>query len=338
MPLRSSRVRPVGQALLSVFGPPGGNPSAGINACSLIRPLVLSLLGGILVAPAMPLAARGVHSTTLAAERQVTVAPNVALRIVEAGDRTASSTIIFIPGWSAGADIWSDQAKRFKSANRVISFDPRSQGESTKTVTGNTPEQRAADLQVLLTKEGVHGAVLVGWSQAAQDIAAYVQRFGTGDIRGIVLVDAAISDGANAIAERPAEVAVQFRVFSTYLSSQKAYLRGMFGAIVSKQQPPGVIDRAVATAMKTPSSIGMSMLVADMFTVDRTDALSKITCPVLIIAAGSSRELERQKAEVHAIKNGRFVEIDNSAHAVFLDQPDRFATALTQFVQTLPTR
>ena len=274
----------------------------------------------------------------MAAEGRVAVAPNVALRIVEAGDPAARSTIIFIPGWSAGADIWSDQIERFKSESRVISFDPRSQGESTKTVTGNTPEQRAADLHVLLTKEGVHGAVLVGWSQAVQDIAAYVQRFGTRDIGGIVLVDAAVSDGANAIAERPAEVAFQFRLFSTYLGNQEAYLRGMFRAIVSKPQAAGVIDRAVSTAMKTPSSIGMSMLVADLFTADRRDALPKITCPVLIIAAASSRELERQKAEVRVIKKAQFVQIDDSAHAVFLDQPNRFSAELAQFVRTLAGR
>jgi non-heme chloroperoxidase len=203
-------------------------------------------------------------------------------------------------------------------------------------LSGNTPEQRAADLHALLTKERVHGAVLVGWSQAAQDVAAYVQRFGTRDLAGIVLVDAAISDGANAIAERPAEAAFQFGLFSTYLSSQDDYLRGMFGAIISKPQPRGVIDQAVATAMKTPPSIGMSMLVSDMFTVDRTAALAKMNCPVLIIAAGSSRELDRQKAEARAIKNARFAKIDDAAHAVFLDQPDRFATALAEFLRTLP--
>jgi microsomal epoxide hydrolase len=257
------------------------------------------------------------------------------LRVVEAGDPTGHSPIIFIPGWSAGADIWRGQVDRFKNTSRIISFDPRSQGQSTKTLSGNTPEQRAADLHVLLIEEGVHHAVLVGWSQAAQDIAAYVQRFGTGDLAGIVLVDAAISDGANAITERPTEAAFQFRLFSTYLSSQEDYLRGMFGAIISKPQAPGVIDQAITTAMKTPPSIGMSMLVSDMFTVDRRAALAEMNCPVLIIAAGTSHELERQKAESGAIKNARFVTIDDAAHAVFLDQPVRFAGALAEFLGML---
>jgi microsomal epoxide hydrolase len=89
--------------------------------------------------------------------------------------------------------------------------------------------------------------------------------------------------------------------------------------------------------MKTPPSIGMSMLVSDMFTLDRTAALAKMDCPVLIVAAGSSSELDRQKAEAKLIKNARFVEIDDSAHAVFIDQPERFASALADFLKTIPT-
>ena len=267
------------------------------------------------------------------AEKRIAVAPRVMLRVIEAGQRNGRSPIVFIPGWSAGAEIWRAQIERFDDKHRVISFDPRSQGHSTKTLDGNTPEQRAADLHALLAKERVDRPVLVGWSQAVQDLAAYAARYGTKDVAGIVLVDAAVSDGANAIAERPREVAFQFGLFGTYLSNQRAYLRGMFGAIISKPQPAGFVDRAVSTAMETPPSIGMSMLISDMFTVDRRAALAKMDCPVLIIASGNSFELERQKDEAKAIRNVRFVQIDDAAHAVFIDQPDRFAAALTGFLE-----
>lgn len=265
----------------------------------------------------------------------VAVAPGVRLHVIDSGPATGRPPIVFIPGWSTAGEIWRGQMKRFDDKTRVISFDPRSQGQSTTTAFGNTPEQRAADLHSLLIKKRIRRPVLVGWSQAAQDVAAYVLQYGTADLSGIVLVDAAISDGAIGIAERPQETASQFRLFGIYLRTQGPYLRGMFGAIVSKPQRQGVIDQAVATAMKTPPSIGIAMLVSDLFTVDRTPALARMDCPVLIIAAAASPELERQKAEVKAIKNARFVQIDDAAHAVFLDQPDRFAAALDRFVEQI---
>ena len=213
-------------------------------------------------------------------EKRIAVAPQVMLSVLEAGQLNERPPIVFIPGWSAGAEIWRAQIERFDDKHRVVSFDPRSQGHSTKTLDGNTPEQRAADLHAFLTKERVDSPVLVGWSQAVQDLAAYALQYGTKNVAGIVLVDAAVSDGATGIAERPKETAFQFGLFGTYLSNQQAYLRGMFGAIISKPQPPGFVDRAVSTAMKTPPSIGMSMLISDMFTVDRRAALAKMDCGV----------------------------------------------------------
>ncbi|MCF2514631.1 alpha/beta hydrolase [Sphingomonas sp. G124] len=265
------------------------------------------------------------------------VASGVTLRVTESGDANSRPPIIFIPGWSAGADIWQGQIDRFDDAYRVIAFDPRSQGDSTKVASGNTPEQRAADLHALLAERKVSRPILVGWSQAVQDIAAYVSLYGTRDIAGIVLVDATISNGAKSIAARPEQAAFQFRLLASYATDQEEYLRGMFEAIISKPQPPGLVDRAIATGMKTPPSIGVAMLVADMFGIDRTPALANIDCPVLIIASSNSEELAEQREEAKQIANARFVEIGDAAHAVFLDQPDRFAAALSEFAASLGT-
>jgi len=283
-------------------------------------------------------AASAVSAAPQFTQRRIAVAPDIELHVVEAGRATAKAPLVFVPGWSAGADIWTDQIERFAADRQVIAFDPRSQGESTKTTSGNTPEQRAVDLHTLLTTEHVQHPVLVGWSQAAQDVAAYVARYGSQDLAGIVLVDAAVSDGAKGIASRPDDAATQFARFATYVSDQRAYLQGMFGAIISKPQPAGTVERAIATAMKTPPSVGIAMLVADMFGRDRTAALVKMDCPVLIIAAASSSELARQKNEAKVITNARFVEIPDSAHAVFLDQPERFATELADFLKEIDAR
>ena len=269
------------------------------------------------------------------ADEQVTVASGLVLHVIESGNANSKPPLVFIPGWSAGADIWQGQIDRFDGTYRVIAFDPRSQGNSAKTMSGNTPEQRAADLHALLAVKKVNRPVLVGWSQAVQDIAAYVSLYGTRDISGIVLVDAAISKGAKAIAERPQQTTIQFSRLAIYAADQEAYLRGLFGAIISKPQPAGVVDRAVAAAMKTPTSIGIAMLVADLFGADRTTALTKFDCPVLVIAVASSPELTEQRAQAKAIRGARFVEIKDSAHAVFLDQPDRFAAALADFAAGL---
>jgi pimeloyl-ACP methyl ester carboxylesterase len=266
------------------------------------------------------------------ASRMVDVAEGVALRVIEAGKPAGEPALVFIPGWSTGADIWRHQIEAFAKTHRVIAFDPRSEGESTRTTSGNTPETRAQDLHALLERLGVRRPVLIGWSQGVQDIAAYVERYGTKEFAGIVLVDAAISDGAAGIAARPQQTAAQFKMFAVYQAHQNEYLGGMMRAIMSKPPTDGAIDQLVSTGMKTPPDIGVAMLVADMFGVNRTPALKKIDCPTLVIASAKSDELDRQQAAANQIPHARFEKIEDAAHAVFIDQPDRFDEVVTSFV------
>jgi len=296
------------------------------------RPIVV-LVAGI----AANAAAGPADSAPGMRERKVDVGEGVSLRVIEAGQAAAGPTLVFVPGWSTDADIWRQQLDRFAPTYRVIAFDPRSQGQSTITTSGDTPEMRAQDLHNLLERLGAHHPVLIGWSQGVQDLAAYIERYGTHDLTGLVLVDAAVSDGADGISARPEEASAQFKMFVVYQAHQEEYLRGMMGAIITKPQPPGAIDRLVATGLKTPPAIGGAMLVADLFGVNRTAALKKIDCAALIIASAKSYELARQQAGASQISHARFEKIDDAAHAVFLDQPKRFGELLEKFVKDLAT-
>ena len=71
--------------------------------------------------------------------------------------------------------------------------------------------------------------------------------------------------------------------------------------------------------------------------MNRTPALKKIDCPTLIIASAKSDELARQEAAANQIPHARFEKIEDAAHAVFLDQPDRFDDLLKSFVSKLAT-
>ena len=295
---------------------------------------VVVLIAGITAVTAVP----QTNSGSAIRERKVDVGDGVSLRVIEAGQ--TGSTLVFVPGWSTGADIWRQQVDHFAATHRVIAVDPRCQGQSTVTTTGNTPEMRAQDLHNLLEQLNVHRPVLIGWSQGVQDVTTYVERYGTKDLAGLVFVDAAVADGASGMAARPQETAAQFKLFSVYQAHQPEYLRGMMQAIISKPQPASGIDKLVATGMKTPPDIGIAMLVADMFGVDRTPTLAKIDCPTLIIASAKSDELVRQQEMARQVRAGqaghaRFEKIEDAAHCVFLDQPDRFNTLLEKFLSEL---
>ena len=314
-------------------------PVAGMGFFARLPPIEtpMKLLSQILVVLVMTGFSAHAESASELSERNVDLGNDVSLRVIEAGQLGSRATLVFIPGWSTSADIWREQINRFARIYRVIAFDPRSQGKSTITTDGNTPEARAQDLHILLELLSVRRLVLIGWSQGVEDVAAFINRYGTGDLSGIVLVDAAISLGAEGIAARGAQrqAAAQFETFAVYQANQREYLTGMMRAIVSKPQSNDTIEGLVTMGLKTPPDIGIAMRIADSFGVNRMPALKKIDCPTLSIASAKSGALAEQQAQAKQISHAHFEKIEDAAHAVFLDQPDRFNELVTSFVENL---
>jgi microsomal epoxide hydrolase len=286
--------------------------------------------------PALALAlglAAAAHAAPLA--RRVDVGGGVQLSVLSEGMASAKPALVLIPGWRITKDVWRPHLQRFAKDRQVVTFDPRSQGESTLTATGDTPEQRAQDLQALLNALALKSIVLVGWSQGDQDVAAYVRQFGTARLAGVVLVDAPISSGAAAVAADPAAAAQLLRMLTLYGRAPRDYTEGMLSAIISRPLPRAEIEAILDAAMKTPEAIGTAMLVSDLLGPDRTDAIGKLDKPTLVIAAGRSPELEAQRAMAGKLPNGRFEVMADASHAVFIDQPERFDAALERFLATL---
>src|SRR5258708_2865790 len=101
----------------------------------------------------------------------VNAAPNVRIHVLVTGPASSKHPLVLIPGWRLTAAIWKQQMVSFSRDRQVIVVDPRSQGYSTKTSEGDTPEQRARDLDAVLKQLKVGSIVLVGWSQGVQDVA-----------------------------------------------------------------------------------------------------------------------------------------------------------------------
>jgi non-heme chloroperoxidase len=262
----------------------------------------------------------------------VKVASDVRIHVQVSGPANSKHPLVLIPGWRLTTSIWKQQVATFSKDRRTIVVDPRSQGKSTKTAEGDTPEQRARDLDMVLKKLNAESIVLVGWSQGVQDVAAYIQEFGTKSLAGIVLVDSTVSHGADAIARSPGFAARQLGLFALYADDPTSYTRGMMRAIIQRNLPQHEIDALVADALKTPTAIGEAMLVADLFGIDRSPALAKFDRPTLVIASASSQELDAQNAMASALPQGRFEVMRDTGHAVFVDQPERFDRLLAVFL------
>lgn len=283
---------------------------------------------------AMVAASASLATQAAARSCQIIVAPGVEINVLDEGVGSRSApALVLIPGWRFPATIWSSQIARFSPERRVIAVDSRSQGGSSKVADGNTPEKRAEDLRKVLGRLRVGRMVLVGWSQGVQDVAAYVNRYGTADIAGIVLVDSTISAGAGTAETTPAAAARTLQSIRAYNDDPRAFTRGMLGAIITRSRSDRETNELVEQMLKTPTAIGSAMLVADMLGTDRSSAINRFDRPTLIVASARSPELPDQKAMSARIRGSQFRVVDNAGHTVFVDQPEVFNQMLTDFLE-----
>ncbi|GLQ92231.1 alpha/beta fold hydrolase [Dyella acidisoli] len=287
---------------------------------SVIAIFLLTLLSG----------AHASEAAALISDSYFTTDDGARIHYLQAGQDRAAPALVLIPGWTLTTSLWHEQLERFSRQRRVIAVDSRSQGESSIMLTGNTPERRAQDLHALLASLHIDRCVLVGWSQGAQDVAAYVQQFGTASLAGVVFVDSPVSAGTNELDIRKAFSKAILSGLSRYAAQPADYSAGIVRSIF--KHPPANIDAVIAQAQHTPVAVGTAMLTADIFGADRRPALQKIDRPTLVIASAESPLLDAQKEMATAIRGARFIAVPNTRHAVFVDDPQAFDTALEQLL------
>ena len=119
-------------------------------------------------------------------KRYIRINPDLELYYVEAGN---GNPILFIPGWIGTSSFFEKQITYFSKRYRAISYDPRSQGRSTKTLENNNYIQHGADLKAFMDSLNLKDVILVAHSSGCLDIYAYIRTFGIQNIKAIVLID-----------------------------------------------------------------------------------------------------------------------------------------------------
>lgn len=267
------------------------------------------------------------------AQGYITGADSVRIHYLEAGPADAQATLLLIPGWRVSSLIWSKQLDHFSTLGyRVIAIDPRSQGGSSVAQSGNAPEDRARDVQAVIAGLKLKHLTLVGWSQGVQDVAAYVDHYGTAALERLVLVDSTVSAGPSDVKENPLFVQTILEHDAVFSRDPRGYSDGMLHAIITAPTPPETYAQLTEESMKTPPDVSISMLIQDLFTTDLRPALKKFDKPTLVIASAASPLLDAQRAMAAALPQGQFHAIEHAAHAVFFDQPEEFNRLLEAFM------
>jgi pimeloyl-ACP methyl ester carboxylesterase len=260
-------------------------------------------------------------------------------------------TIVFVHGYALNLDCWHFQRKALRGRNRLVFYDQRSHGRSSRSASDHcTIDQLGADLaQVLDQVTGDDRLILVGHSMGAMTIMALAEQhpewFGE-RIRGVALISTS-ADSLNAetlgLPGLPGRLLHQLTpaLMATLAHAPRLVERGRragsefsyvltrrlgFGRYVS----PEVVDFTDEMLASTPFEV-----VADFFPGfdghDKRDALPALRALPCVVVCGSLDaitpvETSRNIAEL--VPSATFVEIVGAGHMVILECPAEVTQAI----------
>jgi len=253
---------------------------------------------------------------------------DIKMHYLDAG--TGDRVLIFIPGWTMTTDIWREQVPYFSARGfRVIALDPRSQGLTTKTESGNTYQQHAADLHAFLESLKIEHSYLIAAGSGVMTLLDYISSPEALKPEKMVFVEGGPSvlkaDDFPGVMTLQQARRLVLGLQDDRAKSTEQYVRSMF-----KQRPPELlITDLVKSSQKTPLSAALSLFF-DYVTGDRRPALLHVPVPSLIVTAPENRAVgEYMKGK---IPKSSLEIIDGAGPAVYLDKSQAFNQILENFL------
>jgi non-heme chloroperoxidase len=256
-------------------------------------------------------------------------------------DHGSGSPVVLIHGWPLSGASWEKQTAALLAAgHRVITYDRRGFGRSSKAGTGYHYDTFADDLNAVLTKLELAKVDLVGFSMGTGEVTRYLGKHGSTRVRKAVLigtlgpylvkaadnpdgVDAKVFEDIKAAirADRPAFLMEFLRNFYNYDVTG--------GKLVSER----VLEDNWNVAAGA-SAIG-TVACVDCWIEDFRNDIPKNDVPTLILHGDADRILPADatsRRQAKMIKNVRFVELPGGPHGVLWTHAATINTELVSFL------
>jgi non-heme chloroperoxidase len=240
-------------------------------------------------------------------------------------DHGSGPAVVLLHGWPLDSRSWEPQLLPLLSAGyRVITYDRRGFGRSSRPASGYDFGTLAADLDALLTELDLHDASLVGFSLGTGELARYVGLHGTARLRSLVFIESLAPSYAKS-SDNPAGVdqAGVSGVQQAILGDRFAWLTGLVGDFlnldtylgnrVSEETVRAIWDAGADASPYATWACPPGWL--DDFGSD----IKRIDVPTLILHGTADRILpiDGQGRRLHAaLPDAHYVEIDGGPHVM----------------------
>jgi non-heme chloroperoxidase len=256
-------------------------------------------------------------------------------------DHGAGPAVLLIHGWPLDSRSWEPQLHSLlESGHRVITYDRRGFGRSSRPTTGYDFDTLANDLHLLLTGLDLTDVTLVGFSLGTGEMARYVGTHGTERLRSLVFIESLAPSFVKS-EDNPAGVdeAGVLGVQQAILDDRPAWLTGLIGDFLNLDDYLGkrVSEETVRSLWNagTEASPYATWACVRTWLDDYTEDITRIDVPTLIVHGTADRilSIDGQGRRLHAaLPETQLVEIDGGPHVLCVTHAKEVNGALLAFL------
>ncbi len=266
----------------------------------------------------------------------IEVEKNVKLHVTDLGD---GQPIVLIHGWPLNDAMYEYQYQYFvEKGFRVIGISLRGFGKSDRPYGKYDFDVFSDDIKVVLDKLKIENAVLGGFSMGGAVVIHYITKYNSAHVSKLALFGAAAPSWKQR-ADFPfgatGEAAANL-IHTTKTNRQQLiedFGKG-FGATETSLSP--AISAWLASINSDASPYATTQAITALRDLDLRPVLSKINVPVAIFHGTQDKLCDFVFAEqLHkGIKNSYIVKFENSGHALFVEEMEKFNTELEKFARS----
>jgi non-heme chloroperoxidase len=256
-------------------------------------------------------------------------------------DHGSGPPVVLVHGYGLNGHSWEKQeAALLAAGHRVITYDRRGFGASSRPSTGYDFDTLAGDLHILLSRLDLRGVVLAGFAMGSGEVARYLAVRGAGRVRAAVLVAPLLpfllktSDSPDGV-DRTVFDDLAARIAADRPAAMKDFMDRSYnidlldGRRVSDQ----AWQNSFYVAISASAQAALRCVTACL--EDFRGDLAAISIPVLVIHGDQDRVLpyEATSRRLPALlKNARFTIIAGGPHAIIWTHADEVNQALLDFI------
>jgi len=250
----------------------------------------------------------------------------VSLRYDRAGSGPA---VLFIHGWTFNRTVWERQVVATRDRHTAVTVDVRGHGESSHPRTGYSIASMAADLEQLVRALNVAKVAIVGWSMGGMIAMELARRLGE-RASALVVVCSTAGGLADALDASKDEAAGMRAAID---ADFRAFVRDFAPRLFKAGAASPFLSWAVSQMQKTPAHVAGTAFDA-LVAADLRPALKEIVAPTAVFHGRHDAITPLASGEEIAkgIRGAKLTIFEESGHAPFLEEPERFNEALVAFL------